>query len=175
MFSTKSVKTILKGVYWYNHSNISLVIGQEDEKFNIVACKSIAISPSFPYFFLYTRWRSSNASPLPDTFSFTFFLRYCGWWRFSLTVCTRIWWRSKQITSSAVWLAVTTPEFSTTVFCERYIRDSKSVFVVLKHHLKNRVHWRTFETGKNTRMIGFVFGKVLSGFCKKETFFGQVF
>ena len=148
MFSTKSVKTIVKGVYWYNHSNISPVIGQEDGKFNIVACKTIAISPSFPNLFLYTRWRSSNASPLPDTFSFTFFLMYCGWSRFSSTVCTRIWWRSKQITSAAAWLAVTTPEFSTTVFCERYIRDSTSVFVVLKHHLKSRVHLKDFWNRK---------------------------
>ena len=37
----------------------------------------IAISP-FPNL-LYTVFRSSNASPLPDIFSTMFFFRYCRW------------------------------------------------------------------------------------------------
>ena len=45
----------------------------EDE---VGSLDKIAISPSFPYL-LYTIFRSTNDSPLPDIFSTMFFLRYC--------------------------------------------------------------------------------------------------
>ena len=44
------------------------IVGDEDG-----GCARIAISPSFPYL-LYTVCRSSNVSPLPDTFSTLFSL-----------------------------------------------------------------------------------------------------
>ena len=87
----------------------------------------IAKSPSFPNL-LYTVFRSSNASPLPDIFSTMFFFRYCGWWRLPLNDCIKRWRRSKYITSSAAWLAVTRPEFSIIVFVESSSRDSKIIF-----------------------------------------------
>ena len=45
------------------------IVGDEDGD-----CARIAISPSFPNL-LYTVCRSSNVSPLPDTFSTLFFCR----------------------------------------------------------------------------------------------------
>ena len=45
------------------------IVGDEDG-----GCARIAISPSFPDL-LYTVWRSSNVSRLPDTFSTLFFFR----------------------------------------------------------------------------------------------------
>ena len=45
------------------------IFGDEDS-----GCVRIAISPSFPSL-LYTVCRSSNVSPLPDTFSTLFYLR----------------------------------------------------------------------------------------------------
>ena len=45
------------------------IVGDEDG-----GCARIAISPSFPNL-LYTVYRSSNVSPLPDTFSTFFFFR----------------------------------------------------------------------------------------------------
>ena len=45
------------------------IVGDEDG-----GCARIAISPSFPNL-LYTVCRSSNVSPLPDTFSTLFFFR----------------------------------------------------------------------------------------------------
>ena len=69
------------------------IVGDEDG-----GCARIAISPSFPNL-LYTVCRSSNVSPLPDTFSTLFFF----WDNFDgevfLTVCCRRWRRFINRTS----------------------------------------------------------------------------
>ena len=70
------------------------IVGDEDG-----GCARIAISPSFPNL-LYTVCRSSNVSPLPDTFSTLFFFRdnFDGE-VFLLQVCRERWRRSINRTS----------------------------------------------------------------------------
>ena len=116
MFSSKYLTTVAKiRVVVVTHGD-----GNADEDGGF---ERIAKSPSFPNL-LYTVFRSSNASPLPDIFSTMFFFRYCGWWRLPLNDYIKRWRRSKYITSSAAWLAVTRPEFSIIVFVESSSRDS---------------------------------------------------
>ena len=50
------------------------IVGDEDGGCANACCARIAINPSFPNL-LYTVCRSSNFSPLPDTFSTLFFFR----------------------------------------------------------------------------------------------------
>ena len=87
MFSSKYLTTVAK---------IRVVVvtrgdGDADEDGGF---ERIAISPSFPNL-LYTVFRSSNASPLPDIFSSMFFFRNCGWLRLPLNDCIKRWRRSK--------------------------------------------------------------------------------
>ena len=68
MFSSKYVTIVVKirTELWWSLVRMAIV-GDEDGA-------RIAISPSFPNL-LYTVCRSSNVSPLPDTFSTLFFFR----------------------------------------------------------------------------------------------------
>ena len=124
-----------------------------------------AVSPSFPNL-LYTVFKSSNASPLPDIFSTMFFFRYCGWWRLPLNDCIKRWRRSKYITSSATWLAVTRPEFS-----KVQAVTQKLFFVAREHLLMHRVLRRMFETRNCTRMIGWSLERFRRNSANRELFF----
>ena len=120
MFSSKYLTIVAK-------IRVVVVTRGDGDGDEVGAFERIAISPSFPNL-LYTVFRSSNASLLPDIFSTMFSFRYCGWWRLSLNDCIKIWRRSRYITSSAAWLAFTRPEFSITIFVESSSRDSKIIF-----------------------------------------------
>ena len=66
MFSSKYL-TVVARIRTVVVTRRMAIIGDEDS-----GCARIAISPSFPNL-LYTVCRSSNVSPLPDTFSTLFF------------------------------------------------------------------------------------------------------
>ena len=68
MFSSQHLTIVAKIEPWWSLVRMAIV-GDEDG-----GCARIAISPSFPNL-LYTVCRSSNVSPLPDTFSTLFFFR----------------------------------------------------------------------------------------------------
>ena len=68
MFSSKYL-TIVAKIRTVVVTREDAIVGDEDG-----GCARIAISPSFPNL-LYAVCRSSNVSPLPDTFSTLFFFR----------------------------------------------------------------------------------------------------
>ena len=67
MFSSKYLTIVAK-------IRVVVVTRGDGDGDEVGGFERIAISPSFPN--LYTVFRSSNASPLPDIFSTMFFFRY---------------------------------------------------------------------------------------------------